>query len=69
MRKGAPVAAGRVKVPQAEGTITISVAGDEPRTWQVQEGGYVTPANHAERDLLLGTIDGAKTAPAAPKEQ
>lgn len=56
--------ADQVSVPQKDGEITITVGGDQAtaRTWRVKDG-RVTPANEAERQLLLDNVDGAKPAP------
>lgn len=59
---------GKVQVPQDGGEVTVTVAGGEPRTWLVQDGGLISPANKSERALLLATIDGAKPAPPDKKE-
>lgn len=47
-----------VRVPQSDGEISISVAGDEPTTYKVTDG-QVSVANE-EVDRFLAVVDGSK---------
>lgn len=50
----------KVNVPQKDGDISISVAGDEPRTYRVTDGQVTVAEKDVER--FLAVIDGSKVA-------
>jgi hypothetical protein len=50
----------KVNVPQKDGEVTISVAGDEPRTYRVTDGQVTVAEKDVER--FLAVIDGSKVA-------
>lgn len=50
----------KVNVPQKEGDITISVGGDDPRTYRVSEGQVTVAEKDVER--FLAAVDGSKVA-------
>lgn len=53
-----PKTGGVVKVPQASGTIVLSLAGQSVLTKTVTSG-QITAADDTERAILLGAIPGA----------
>jgi len=48
----------KVRVPQADGQISIATDGNEPTTWTVTDH-VVTAKNQTEADLIVGAVDGA----------
>ncbi len=50
----------KVNVPQRDGDISISVAGDEPRTYKVNDGQVTVAEKDVER--FLAVVDGSKVA-------
>jgi hypothetical protein len=50
----------KVNVPQKDGSISISTAGDEPRTYHVSEGQVTVAEKDVER--FLAVVDGSKVA-------
>lgn len=50
----------KVSVRQKDGDITLSVGGDEPRTYKVSEGQVTVAEKDVER--FLAVVDGSKVA-------
>jgi hypothetical protein len=50
----------KVSVQQKDGSITIAVAGDEPRSYNVSDGQVTVAEKDVER--FLAVVDGSKVA-------
>ena len=49
-----------IKVPQKDGEVLVSIAGDEPTTYRVTDGQVSVATEDVER--FLAAVDGSKVA-------